>query len=225
MTEQIETAVRQPRRWLWAAGLAAGAIGGVAAGYGLGVANQPEPEIVTETVTEVETVIETVEAVPDACLDALGYGIDAVNMLSGRASVGYATDADEAREQFTEHGVACYEAAGVGGMFVDEGEPEPEGQVTGRCDSLLGDSGSSDRYVFEATINAENTGNVGIVVEVWVEFEQIGAEPVRYTEKVEVLAGETVTVHVNERVTRDQWRRYADGGWNCDMGGDIVESL
>jgi hypothetical protein len=68
-------------------------------------------------------VTETVESVPDACLDAIGHGVDAINLLSGQPSVGHAADADEARAEFTTHGLACYEAAGLGGLFAAEGEP------------------------------------------------------------------------------------------------------
>jgi hypothetical protein len=107
-------------------------------------------------------------------------------------------------------------------------EPDPDGRVTGRCDSLLdSDLGLNEegRYKFVASLEAENTGNIGIEVDVWAEFELIGAEPVRYTERVEVPVGETVTVHVDESITRNQWQRYGDGGWNCDIGIELVSLI
>jgi hypothetical protein len=103
--------------------------------------------------------------------------------------------------------------------------PEPDGRTVGRCDSLLGDSDGDDRYKFIASVDAENTGNIGLVVDVWVRFNQLGAEPVRYSETVEIPVGETITVHFDESVTRDQWRRYTDAGRECDIGGDMVDTF
>ena len=104
-------------------------------------------------------------------------------------------------------------------------QPDPDGRVTGRCDTLLDSDlriGQDGRYKFIATLEAENTGNIGIEVEVWAEFELLGAEPLRYTEQIEVPVGETVTVYVDESVIRSEWSRHNDAGRSCDIGIELV---
>lgn len=103
--------------------------------------------------------------------------------------------------------------------------PEREGRVEGFCDVSLDSSlssGQEGRYKALASVDAINTGDSDITVEVWVEFTQLGAEPLRYTETVRVATGETETVHFDENIDRNQWSRFLDGAAECDIGGEIT---
>lgn len=100
--------------------------------------------------------------------------------------------------------------------------PDPAGETSGYCDYLLDfDNGHS----FVATVDVTNTGNVGITINVWVEFSQIGADPVRFLQPVDVPVGETVAVNFDEAATHDNIERHQSSDSQCDIGGDIVTTF
>ena len=76
-----------------------------------------------------------------------------------------------------------------------------------------------------ASIDVVNTGNIGIEVEVVVEFSQLGSAPLEYTETAEVEVDESIAVHFDENISRDQWFRYSDSGNNCEYEVTIVEEF
>jgi len=75
--------------------------------------------------------------------------------------------------------------------------PNPDGTVTGTCAYEL--SSDLDNYEthaadLNAEVDAENTGNVGIVLTVTVTYPQLAHPSIVMTKKVNVPYGQTVTV-------------------------------
>lgn len=149
----------------------------------------------------------------DECVDAVSVELATTYDIS--------PDTEGYTEVYEQAIASCHDLPAEPEMDV----PEREGSVEGFCDlNLDSDLGldQEGRYKALASIDAINTGETAIDVEVWVEFSQLGADPLRYTETVTVAAGETETVHFDENITGNQWDRYFDGARECNIGGDIV---
>jgi hypothetical protein len=101
--------------------------------------------------------------------------------------------------------------------------PNPDGTVEGACDLLLFVEG--DQSEFAASIDVANVGNVGIVVEVTAAFDQLGQDDYTITDEVRVEVGATETVHLAERIDHAAVARHQDGGYECRVSGEIVDTF
>lgn len=111
--------------------------------------------------------------------------------------------------------------------------PDPAGTVTGTCAYEL--SSDLDDYEthaadLDAEVDAENTGNVGIVLTVTVTYPQLAHPAIVMSKKVKVPYGQTVTVpftrSINEsQITRLQdWQTGHDFADGCTYRGSITDT-
>lgn len=108
--------------------------------------------------------------------------------------------------------------------------PDPDGEFGGSCDYTLPEDIDGD-YELIGDVEVANTGNVGIEVEVTIEWLQMGHDPVTATETVQVPYGETETVRFAETVSQtviDRVQSYRlnqdrDEGY-CEYDGAIVQT-
>lgn len=106
----------------------------------------------------------------------------------------------------------------------EKGEPEPgkpAGEVKGFCDYTLSET-INGANTFDASLEAINSGNVDVKMDVWAEFDQVGHKPVRLVKKgVKVPVGESVEVHLSEEASTTQISRHQSADSQCDLGGEI----
>jgi hypothetical protein len=102
--------------------------------------------------------------------------------------------------------------------------PDPDGRYRIDCDYLLGDR--INDYSFVASGTLRNTGNIGIVTQVTIEWEQIGTDPVTHEETVQIPEGKTEEIQVEIPVTSDQIDRIQAGsGRYCNSNVKIVDTF
>ena len=109
-----------------------------------------------------------------------------------------------------------------------EAEPsepsEPDGRYQIDCDYLLGDN--LNDYSFVASGTLRNTGAIGIVTQVTIEWDQIGTEPVTHEETIQIQEGAAEEIQVEIPVTSDQIDRIQAGsGRYCDSKVKIVDTF
>ena len=111
--------------------------------------------------------------------------------------------------------------------------PNPDGTVTGTCAYEL--SSDLDNYEthaadLNAEVDAENTGNVGIVLTVTVTYPHLAHPSIVMTKKVKVPYGQTVTVPFTRPVTQSQvsrlqdWQSGHDFDDGCKYKGSITDT-
>jgi len=112
--------------------------------------------------------------------------------------------------------------------------PDPAGTVTGTCayelvfDNL--EPGHDHMGDLNAEVDAENTGNVGIVLAVAVTYPQLGHTAISMRKNVRVPAGQTVTVPftrpaTTSEITRLQdWQSGHDYSDGCTYKGTITDT-
>lgn len=101
--------------------------------------------------------------------------------------------------------------------------PEPDGTVTGTCAYELAtdvDTYETHAADLNAEVDAENTGNVGIVLTVTTSFPQLAHAPIVMSKKVKVPYGRTVTVRFTRPINQSQITRLQDwqSGHDYDDG-------
>jgi hypothetical protein len=102
--------------------------------------------------------------------------------------------------------------------------PNPRGRYHVDCDYLLGDN--LNDYSFVASGTLRNTGNVGIVTRVTIEWEQIGTDPVTHEETVAIPKGKSRDVQVEIPVTGDQVDRIQSvSGRECHSNVKIIDTF
>ncbi len=102
---------------------------------------------------------------------------------------------------------AAAEEASEAPELEPQAEPNPDGEFGSSCDYLLGDFDDDD-YRFVATAELENTGNIGIVVEVVASWKQIGADPIAETKTTRVKVGRSKAVNFDIQVGSDEIDRH-----------------
>jgi hypothetical protein len=101
--------------------------------------------------------------------------------------------------------------------------PNPEGTVTGTCAyELTDDVNNYETHAADmnAEVDAENTGNIGLVLTVTMSYPQLAHQPIVMTKKVKVPYGQTVTVRFTKPMTQSQITRLQDwqSGHDYDDG-------
>lgn len=108
-------------------------------------------------------------------------------------------------------------------------EPSPDGTFGSSCDYILGDqTESSTGYRFVAGADVENTGNVGIVVEVEATFKQLGSQPIVLKETAKIPFGESDSIQMTKQVTSneiDLIQAAQDSGEICSVDVSIADSF
>ncbi|MPZ27559.1 MAG: hypothetical protein GEV12_14415 [Micromonosporaceae bacterium] len=102
--------------------------------------------------------------------------------------------------------------------------PEPDGTTSGSCDLLLF-TGPNDQSEFAASVDVENTGNIGIKVKVIVSFDQLGRDDYVLKDTVKVKPGDVESVNLSEFITHDEVARHQDGGYECRIDGELVDTF
>lgn len=111
--------------------------------------------------------------------------------------------------------------------------PDPAGTVTGTCAYEL--SSDLDDYEthaadLDAEVDAENTGNVGIVLTVTVTYPQLAHPAIVMSKKVKVPYGQTVTVPFTRSIDESQitrlqdWQTGHDFDDGCTYKGSITDT-
>ena len=97
----------------------------------------------------------------------------------------------------------------------------PDGEYDLDCDYVLGDFDSDD-YRFIAGGELENTGNIGIRVQVTFEWERLGTDPIREIKRVRVPVGATRDVAVTVPVTSDDIDLHQAADGDCNVDAEII---
>lgn len=100
--------------------------------------------------------------------------------------------------------------------------PKPDGDYQLNCDYLLGTDGS---YTFIAGGKIKNTGNVGTIIEVKVDWEILGSEPVVETRRVKLPAGQTRSVQISVPATSDQIDAHQSAEGRCEADAAMVDTF
>jgi hypothetical protein len=108
-------------------------------------------------------------------------------------------------------------------------EPNPDGTFGSSCDYILGDfsENTSTGFRFVAGADIENTGNVGIVVDVKATFKQLGGKPIELKKTEKVDFGESKSVQMTKEVGSneiDLIQAAQDSGDICTVDVEIVDS-
>jgi hypothetical protein len=84
--------------------------------------------------------------------------------------------------------------------------PDPKAEYSRSCDYVLGDfsENTSTGFRFIAGSDIDNTGNVGIEVELKATFKQLGSDPIVITKKGKVPWNESRSLNVTKPVSQDQ---------------------
>jgi hypothetical protein len=101
-------------------------------------------------------------------------------------------------------------------------EPDPDGEYDVDCDYLLG---SGDNYRFVAGGDLENTGNIGIVVQVVVTWDRLGSPPARVEKRYRVRTNATREVQVSVPATLDDIDAHQSADADCDVRVRIVDTF
>lgn len=152
------------------------------------------------------------------CLLAAGVGIGFLAFGGGDAD----EPSDETPAALSETSTAEVDDATV----ADEPQftANPQGRYRVDCDYLLGDE--LDDYSFVASGALRNTGNVGIVTRVTIEWDQIGTDPITHEETVAIPKGTSRDLQVEIPVTSDQIDRIQAGsGRYCDSKVKIIDTF
>ena len=104
-------------------------------------------------------------------------------------------------------------------------EPSPEIDADLTCDYLLGDSLNDDEYRFVAGGTLENTGNVGAVVRVTVEWKLLGEDPVTFSRNLRVKRGYERDVQIKVPATSDQIDAHQSAEDDCKPRAKIVDTF
>ncbi len=104
-------------------------------------------------------------------------------------------------------------------------EPNSEVDADLTCDYLLGDSVDDDEYRFVAGGTLENTGNVGTVVRVKVEWKLLGDDPVTFSRNLRVKRGFKRDVQIKVPATGDQIDAHQSADDDCKPRAKIVDTF
>jgi len=111
--------------------------------------------------------------------------------------------------------------------------PNPDGTVTGSCAyELAADYSDTHAGDLNGEVDLENTGNVGIVLNVTITWPQLGHAPIKLgRQKVGVAYGQTVTVPFTRLATGSEidrlqsWQAGHDNDDGCTYNGTIVDTF
>lgn len=103
---------------------------------------------------------------------------------------------------------------------------QPDGEFTSQCDYLLGDfSESESGYRFVAGADMENTGNIGLRVQVAASWTLLGADPVTESREVELEVGQSESVQMTVLATQDQIDAHQSANGDCSVDVSITETF
>lgn len=88
--------------------------------------------------------------------------------------------------------------------------PSPGGTVKGSCDYDLGNDPVNGTAEAVGDIDAQNTGNVGIVLQITITWPQEGHSPLRMSKTVRVPYGADQDFQFSRRLTQDELSRLQD---------------
>lgn len=103
---------------------------------------------------------------------------------------------------------------------------QPDGEFTSQCDYLLGDHSETESgYRFVAGADLENTGNIGLRVQVVASWSLLGADPLTETRDVELEPGQTDSVQITVVATQDQIDMHQSADADCSVEVSITETF
>lgn len=108
--------------------------------------------------------------------------------------------------------------------------PSPNGDYIGSCDYTL-PAGMSDDYKVIGTVEATNTGNIGIETKLTVKWHQMGYDPVTMTKTVKLKPGQHKTVQFHKEISGTTLDRIQSWQSNhaldeaCSYNGSIVNTF
>lgn len=101
----------------------------------------------------------------------------------------------------------------------------PDGRYELNCDYTLPDDIDSEDYRFIAGGTLENTGNVGIVVQITYKWDLLGQAPFKEQKTYRVKRGREKDVNVSFPVTSDMIDAHQSADGDCKTTVRIVDSF